>query len=161
MARYSTHTIMTAFKNQPQTGRRVAATLIDYILLFTLTFMYIYQVGERNREGTYQVTGLPALVPLIAWFLYIVVVEKMAGATLGHKITGLKVVSSDGNPLSWGQVFKRRIADILDITWCFGLLAFILVLNTEHHQRLGDIWAGTLVVDKNEEAEMPQFDFSN
>jgi uncharacterized RDD family membrane protein YckC len=64
-----------------------------------------------------------------------------------------------GNELGFGQVIKRRIADALEITWCFGLIAFILVKNTEFQQRLGDLWAKTQVVDRNEPAYIPDFEF--
>ena len=41
----------------------------------------------------------------------------------------------------------------------FGLIAFILVKNTQYNQRPGDQLAGTIVVDKIEMVQTPEFDF--
>jgi uncharacterized RDD family membrane protein YckC len=150
--------IMLYPPTKPYTGKRVGATLIDYTLTFALTFVYIYAVGTPNEEGGYSVNGFPALAPMAFWFLYFVVAEYFWQGTLGHQVFGLKVISADNRPLSFGQVLLRRIADVLEIAWCFGLIAFILVKSTEHAQRLGDLWARTLVTGKNAVAESP-FDF--
>lgn len=150
---------MTSIRTQPHIGRKAAATFIDYTLLFAFTFWYIFTVGKPDEEGVYTVSGIPALPPMLTWFLYLVVVERYSGATLGHKLFRLKVISLDGRELALGQIFKRRLADVLEITWCFGLVAFILVKSTPLHQRLGDIWAKTLVVDKSQSQQATHFDF--
>jgi uncharacterized RDD family membrane protein YckC len=140
-------------------GKRIAATLIDYFIVFGLTFVYIYQFGTPNNEGGYTVTGWLALVPIIFWFSYFIIAEAFLRGTLGHLIFDLKVVSIDSKEPSFGQIFLRRISDALEIAWCFGLIAFILVKNTQHNQRLGDIWAKTLVTGKNETFSNREFDF--
>ncbi|RYE50096.1 MAG: hypothetical protein EOP48_20385 [Sphingobacteriales bacterium] len=61
-----------------------------------------------------------------------------------------KVVSIDGSKISFGQAVKRRLCDAVEISWCFGFIAYILAKNTTHRQRLGDIWGQTVVVDKKE-----------
>jgi uncharacterized RDD family membrane protein YckC len=131
-------------------GKRVTATLIDYTLVFGLSIAYVYLFGTPNEEGGYTVSGLAALVPMVFWFLYFVIAEALLDGTFGHQLLKLKVVSINNEPLSFGQVFLRRISDALEIAWCFGLIAFILAKNTQHNQRLGDIWAKTLVIGKNE-----------
>jgi uncharacterized RDD family membrane protein YckC len=151
--------MMATKRTNPYTGRRVTATIIDYTFIFGFTFWYIFTFGNQDTEGTYTVSGLPALVPMVVWFLYLVVPEKLFSSTLGHRLCGLKIISLSGNELGFGQVIKRRIADALEITWCFGLIAFILVKNTEFQQRLGDLWAKTQVVDRNEPAYIPDFEF--
>ena len=130
--------------------RRIAATVIDYSLVFAITIYYIYVVGTPNDEGGYSVTGLPAFGPLLFWFFYFVIAEFALDGTVGHQIFHLKIVTVDNRPLTFGQVILRRISDALEISWCFGLIAFILVKNTDYNQRLGDIWAKTLVTGKDE-----------
>lgn len=150
---------MTQLMTKPYIGKKVIATLIDYTFIFAFSLFYIMTFGEPNAEGGKTIDGLPALIPELVWFLYFVVIEKYYAATLGHEIVGLKVVSIDGNKLDLIQVLKRRISDALEIFPCFGLIAYILVKNTEKNQRLGDIWAKTLVVTKNEVEKMPLFEF--
>ncbi|MBL7707548.1 MAG: RDD family protein [Chitinophagaceae bacterium] len=140
-------------------GRRVGATIIDYTLIFILTFMYIWFAGEPNEEGGRTVTGFPALVPIVFWFLYFVVIESSYSSTFGHLLVGLKVVSLDGSNVTFGQILKRRLADIIEIAWCFGLVAFLVAKGNENSQRVGDILAKTTVVGKNDSTENSEFEF--
>src|SRR5262249_30993297 len=104
----------------------------------------------------------PALVPMLFWFIYFVIAEALLNGTLGHHLFGLKVVSVLANPKpNFGQILLRRISDALEIAWCFGLIAFILVKNTQHNQRLGDLWAKTVVTGKNEAFSETTFDFES
>ncbi len=141
---------MKELTSTPKIGKRIGATLIDYGIIITFFIVYVYTFGEPNDEGGYEVTGLPALVPIGFWFVYLIVLEYNWGSTLGHLIFRLTVTDMQNGKPSFSQIFKRRICDIFDITMSFGIIAFILVKNTQHHQRLGDIWAKTLVIDKEE-----------
>ena len=143
----------------PNTGKRVAATLIDYTIMYAFTFWYILTFGEPNPEGGKTINGLPALAPMLLWLVYFIIIEKYAGATLGHMLVGLKVVSVDGTAPSLGQIIKRRLCDAIEISWCLGFIAFLIVKNSPQHQRLGDILAKTMVIGGKEEIGMPQFDF--
>ncbi len=84
----------------------------------------------------------------------------MYTGTLGHQIVGLKVLSQNNTKLTFGQILKRRIADIIEISWCFGFIAFIIAKGNENSQRLGDILAKTIVIGKSEQTEIPDFDFN-
>ncbi|WP_165501712.1 RDD family protein [Pedobacter frigiditerrae] len=137
-------------KTKYNLARKIAATIIDYTLIFAFYIWYIFEFGLPNEEGSYTISGLGALLPILVWVLYFVIAEKYCAATLGHEIVKLKVVSVDGAELSFGQVFKRRICDALEISWCFGIIAFFIAENNDKHQRLGDILAKTLVIGKND-----------
>ena len=147
------------FSNESNSSRRITATLIDYMAIMAFSAWYIMTVGKRDEEGVWVVNGLPALVPILFWFAWMIVIESVAGRTLGHEITGLKVVSMDGNKINFSQALRRRICDAVEITWCLGLIAFILVKSTKYNQRLGDIWAKCLVVDKNKQFKVTDFEF--
>jgi uncharacterized RDD family membrane protein YckC len=140
---------MTNQNNKSIIGRRIAASVIDYIVIFLLTILYIFNFGTPNEAGGYTVKGISALFPVFFWVIYLVVPEWYAGGTLGHKLVNLKVVPIRGEKISLIQVFKRRISDGLEIVWCLGLIAYMLVKNTPLNQRLGDLWAKTIVVDKS------------
>jgi len=139
--------------------RRIAATIFDYSIVYSLTFYYTKLYGDSDGNGTYTVEGLLALVPIIFWFLFIVITESFVGGTLGHLLFRLKVLSLNNRPPSFGQVVLRRISDILEIGLCFGLIAFILVKSTPLNQRLGDLWAKTLVTGEKESFVEKKFDF--
>lgn len=147
---------MTIQNNKSTPGRRIAATIIDYSVIFLLTFFYISVFGSSDIDGGNSVSGIATLPPVIFWFLYLVLPEYYAGGTLGHQLLDLKVVPLHRKKLSLTQVFKRRISDGLEITWCFGLIAYLLVKNTPLNQRLGDLWAKTIVMDKDQQNNSPQ-----
>jgi len=146
-------------KIEPNTGKRILATVIDYTVIFAFTWWFIMTFGEPNEEGGKTVSGAPALMPVMVWFGWLVITEALWGATLGHVLAGLKVVSFDGERPTFGQALLRRLSDALEIAWCFGLIAFILVKNTQSHQRLGDIWAKTYVIDSKTNLKESEFEF--
>ncbi|MHA4810127.1 RDD family protein [Flavitalea flava] len=141
------------------TSKRVGATLIDYTLFFALVIFYIVMVGTRDEEGVYRVTGIPALILFLFWFLYFVITEQYMDGTLGHQIFKLRVISRDGQPVTLGQTIIRRVCDALEISWCFGSIAFLLVKSTDQNQRLGDLLAKTRVIGKKDTAEEIKFEF--
>src|SRR5690606_27983134 len=126
--------------------KRVAATFIDFILFFSI-YLYFNSVDETIIAGmyTYQVKFL---ISVVFWLFYFPFLEWEYSATLGHKIMVLKVVSQDGNALTLKQVLKRRLADIIDLYIMYGFIAFSVAFYSKHNQRLGDLWAKTLVVNK-------------
>lgn len=146
----------TELKTEPNIGRRIIAAIIDYTIICTFFMVYVYTFGELNDEGEYSVNGLPALVPVLFWGVMTIGVEQWAGATLGNSLIGLKplsVLESDhisnfrdtSESLSLGQSVKRHLLDVIDMFF-FGLIGVITIKNTDKNQRLGDIWANTIVV---------------
>ena len=136
-------------------SRKIIATIIDYTLIFAFYIWYMFEFGQQNEDGGYSMSGLAALLPILVWVLYFVIAERFCAATLGHEIMNLKVVSLDGNPLTFSQALKRRICDAIEISWCFGLIAFLISTNNDTHQRLGDILAKTIVIGKKDTYERP------
>lgn len=108
--------------------------------------MYIMYFGQDNSEGGKTVSGLMALPIPIAWIIYFVVIEACYGATLAHQGLYLKVLTVDRNEIKWTQALKRHLLDPIDILF-YGIPAIIAIKNSDKHQRLGDMWAKTIVVD--------------
>ena len=140
-------------------NKRVTATLIDYTIVWAFAIFYIYEFGEPNDRGGYTLSGWPLMVPVLFWFVFIVIAERYMGGTLGHQLCRIKVVSVIREDMSLWRTFKRRIADCLEIGWCFGLIAYLLARNTNNNQRLGDILAKTCVIGKDDEYKELKFDF--
>ena len=94
---------MTTSITNKYIDKRIVATLIDYVIIFGMTIFYIFQVGTPNSEGDYAVSGLPALIPGIFWFIYIVLAEQYLGGTFGHLLLKLKGVSINGRKITLTQ----------------------------------------------------------
>src|SRR5947209_11722213 len=109
-------------RQEDLSGKRFASGAIDYLIIVIFFFVYVFTFGERNAAGGKTVTGLPALVPIVFWFCWLVLPEILWGATLGHYVNGLKIVSDEGQKPSFSQALRRRLCDALEISWCFGLI---------------------------------------
>lgn len=133
---------------KPNLLKRFIAGLIDYLFVYGFFFAFVYSFGKPNDEGGYSVTGILGLVPIIFWFAIVVLTEVFFGATLGNSIVGLKPKSLTKNngELSFSQSIKRHLLDPIDM-FLFGLIAIITIKNTDRNQRLGDIWAKTIVTE--------------
>lgn len=151
--------LTTQFKTEPNIGNRILAGIIDYVIICTFFFVYIYSFGEPNEDGGYTINGLPALVPILFWGIMTVGIEQFFGATLGNLLVGLKPVSirkASGSQnfgetykkLTFGQSLKRHLLDPIDMSF-FGIIGIITINNTNQNQRLGDIWANTIIVKKS------------
>lgn len=89
-------------------------------------------------------------LPLIAfWLLYFVVLEAANSCTPGHDIMKLKVFKTDGRKPGYSDVLKRRLLDTIDIFF-YGIPALITIVKTPKHQRLGDLWADTVVLKSSD-----------
>ena len=139
---------MAEYITKPNLLKRFIACLIDYLLVYGFFFAFVYSFGKPNDEGGYSVTGILSLIPIIFWFVIIVLIEVFFGATLGNSIVGLKPKSLTKNngELSFSQSIKRHLLDPIDM-FPFGLIAIITIKNTDRNQRLGDIWAKTIITE--------------
>lgn len=124
--------------------KRIISTVLDYFVFFSLLYFYINIFGSEQEDGTLVVSGLKTLPLFMFWFLYFVVMERVFGGTVSHLAFGLRVISIDGTKASFLQVVKRRTLDPLDF-FLFGLPAFIVVRYSPLSQRIGDMWANTVV----------------
>jgi uncharacterized RDD family membrane protein YckC len=136
-------------KTEPNMGKRILAGLIDYTIIYLFTFTMIFVLGEPKEEGVYSLTGAPALIPILFWLIITVGIEIGMGATLGNSIAGLKAIPMSGQnrKLTFAQSLKRHLMDPVDMLF-FGLPGIITIKNTDKNQRIGDLWAKTIVVKK-------------
>ena len=128
-------------------SRRIIAGIIDYAIIFSLTYFYIYKFGEIDSDGTYRVSGIKTLPIIIFWLIYICVIEVALKSTLGNYIVGLKPVDLHTNKsITFKQSFLRHLVDLLDMM-LFGVVAIIIIKRSKEGQRLGDLLAKTKVVE--------------
>jgi uncharacterized RDD family membrane protein YckC len=135
------------------TGSRIVAALVDVVVLAVVLLAMAAAFGDlggKSEDGTssfsVSLSGAPFLLFLLVSLAYFVLLEMVAGATLGKMVLGLRVVEADGNPCDFGSAIVRnlvRIVDWLPILYVVGLISIAV---SKKHQRLGDMAAGTVVV---------------
>lgn len=136
---------MKELQTSPNLGQRGFAAFIDYGLYFGLSYFYYYTFGEPNETGGYHMSGFAALLPFFFWFLYFPFIESFGGQTLGKRIVGIQVTKPNGSDITFTDSLKRRLLDWIDISF-MGIPALIVIKTTKKHQRLGDLWADTIVI---------------
>ncbi|TKA10108.1 RDD family protein [Actinacidiphila oryziradicis] len=68
------------------------------------------------------------------------------GRSLGKLACGLRVVRDDGGPIRFRHALVRGVVGVFEIQMSFGVIACIASLVSARGRRLGDVFAGTLVV---------------
>jgi uncharacterized RDD family membrane protein YckC len=136
----------TTYKFKTNLKKRIYATLLDYGIYVIFFFLYVDFFGHDASDGGKVVNGFLALPLLIVWFIYFVILEAFYGATPGHLVLSLKVVLLDRKEIGFEQALKRHLLDSIDILF-YGIPAIIAIRNSDRHQRIGDMWAKTIVVD--------------
>ncbi|MFA7761123.1 RDD family protein [Streptomyces sp. NRRL S-448] len=92
-----------------------------------------------------------AAVAVAGFLLFLVgvpiAVETLShGRSLGKLACGLRVVRDDGGPIRFRHALVRGAMGIVELILTFGSIACIASLVSARGRRLGDVFAGTLVV---------------
>lgn len=137
--------------------RRLAAGVMDAVLMLAGLALVVGVWGDNSAELDsgrltlgLSLSSRPFLFYCLAVFLCYVVFEGARSATPGKLALGLRVVKYDGSPCGWMAALKRSILRPVDalpivIPYLVGAAAAGLSVR---RQRLGDAFAGTLVVTK-------------
>ena len=128
--------------------KRVAAFLIDFaiILAITMTIVFVPQVLSLS-PATFLNGGISVVLftTIGLLWLYTTLLEGFNGQSIGKRITGLKVVRTDGKKMSYDHAAVRNFGKVLP------LLPFDLFfgwrLKNCNFIRYFDKFAGTTVID--------------
>ncbi len=134
-------------------GRRIVATLLDFVLLSVLIILVdsTFGINQYTSSLSY-LPGIPytsSTVVASPW-LYLVMMtyytaqEALFSTTIGKALMGLRVVLADGRPIAFRHAFVRNIVRPIDaVGGC--VLGWILAVCSSRRRRLGDHLAHTLV----------------
>ncbi|MGB3774317.1 MAG: RDD family protein [Leeuwenhoekiella sp.] len=139
-------------------GERLLGYLIDLLILgayWLASFFALAAFGiDRNHSGSvmvfFMILGIPS-------FLYFLLFETLwDGKTPGKAAINLRVVKLDGSKPGFGSFFVRWIMRIIDITLTSGGVAVFTILLNGKGQRLGDMAAGTTVINEKKKANLAE-----
>ncbi|MEV4286995.1 RDD family protein [Nonomuraea bangladeshensis] len=131
-----------------QMPSRALAIVIDLAVQVTVL------VGAYVLLGAFATVSDPAafaavMVTLMVLVMvgYPVIFESVSrGRSLGKLALGLRVVSDDGSPERFRQALFRGLAGLVEFWMLSGAPALISSLVSQRGKRLGDIFAGTIVI---------------
>lgn len=127
---------------------RALALAIDLVVIWAVYL--ILTIGVVVAAGSLDDAALAAIS--VAMFLLVLVgvpiaVETLShGRSLGKLACGLRVVRDDGGPIRFRHALVRGAMGVVEILISFGVIACIASLVSARGRRIGDVFAGTLVV---------------
>ncbi|MDB1087150.1 RDD family protein [Streptomyces sp. ACA25] len=129
----------------PSRALAIAMDLVVYVggyLLLSLTMLgAVLDLGSATAAAVQVALFLLLLVGVP------VAVETLSqGRSLGKLACGLRVVRDDGGPIRFRHALVRWLIGLVEILMTFGFLACVASLVSERGRRLGDVFAGALVV---------------
>lgn len=148
--------------------KRLLAYLLDFALLLIFLYSMKYLLYAGFAMGLEENVGLDILIISLPMLLYSLLTELwMNGQTAGKKIMGIRVISLEGGEPTLGQFILRWITKFFEWPFLFGYIAFsnstligyafvtglfgmavvIIIAVSPKNQRLGDMIAGTVVVN--------------
>jgi uncharacterized RDD family membrane protein YckC len=141
-------------------GTRLAASMLDGIILSAMVYLPLvigFMIGAVAAPGTPNDTAqfgpillvgvVLAIVGLVAWTWLTIKYVKLNGQSIAKKMLGIKVVRTDGSPISLGRLFWLRnfVNGIVSIVPLYGLVDVLFIFG-ESRQCLHDRIADTIVV---------------
>jgi uncharacterized RDD family membrane protein YckC len=143
----------------PTTGpkldnRRVLAALVDLAIVVAGTVVILFAADALSGDRGDVRGALGAVV--LGWALYYYfAMESGDGQTVGKKLMKLRVVRADGRPAGMREIAVRTVLRVVDGVGCYIVGLIVMLATGQRRQRLGDLAAGTIVVDASAPAYVP------
>ncbi|MEM7571403.1 MAG: RDD family protein [Bacteroidota bacterium] len=136
------------------TMSRVAAFALDILfvmacyLILSLIFQGLLNIDRYDWESRMRYnTVIYGFLPLFIFLTYYFLAEMLSrGQTFGKRISGLRVIRTDGKEPTPGDFLMRTFLLLPDAFFSLGVPAMLLINSTPKAQRLGDMVANTAVI---------------
>ena len=133
---------------------RFAAAILDGLIFLFMVYIPIIvtavamgAAGEDRASAAFAVGGLVTLVGLVVWSWLTIRFVLRNSQTIGKKLTRIKVVRSDGTPVSFSRIFWLRnvVNAIISIIPFYGVVEVLFIFG-QSRQCLHDKMADTIVI---------------
>lgn len=128
----------------------VTVIFLGYVLALMLWSLTLMQLDEALAAAILVIFAVGLQVGYPAIFE-----TTTRGRSLGKIVMGLRVVSDDGGPERFRQALFRALASVVEIWALAGSPAVICSLLSPRGKRLGDVFAGTVVISERGPAAAP------
>jgi uncharacterized RDD family membrane protein YckC len=129
---------------------RVLSALIDVVVVVVLYVvgLLLWALTLSDVDSALSDAVLVAFTVLALLGYPVICETAMRGKSLGKLVMGLRVVSDDGSPERFRQALFRALAGVIEIWTLTGAPAVICSLASARGKRLGDVFAGTVVLSE-------------
>jgi uncharacterized RDD family membrane protein YckC len=136
---------------------RALSVLIDVLVVFILYVIgvVLWAATLSQFDSAFSASVL-IVFTVLALVGYPTIFETATrGKTLGKMAMGLRVVSDDGSPERFRQALFRALAGVIEIWTLTGGPAVICSLISPQAKRIGDYFAGTVVISERAPRQAP------
>ena len=135
-------------------NRRVLAALVDVGIVLAGTVVILFAADALSGDSG-EIRGALGAV-ILGWALYYhFAMESGDGQTVGKKLMKLRVVRADGRPAGMREIAVRTVLRVVDSIGFYIVGLIVMLATGERRQRLGDLAAGTKIVDASATAYAP------
>lgn len=129
---------------------RAVGALIDITVMFVfyLLGLMVWAASLAQFDSALSAAVLIIFTVLVVIGYPLAFETATRGRSVGKVVMGLRVVSDDGGPERFRQVLFRALASVVEIWMFFGSPAVICSMLSPKAKRIGDIFAGTVVVSE-------------
>ena len=163
-------------------GNRFLAVAIDHAIQFTsiavVVFIFLFAAGVFNTDEPTRPDAFASDAP--NWIIAVMIIVLFLlftgyfalfewwwdGQTPGKRLMKLRVIREDGRPITLWEAIARNLLRIFDAIPGFVIpiysIGLIVVFLSNRDQRVGDLFAGTVVIrERTDEAPTFAETFSN
>lgn len=129
---------------------RALSALIDATFVFILYLIGVVLLATTLSQFDPALAGAGLIIfTVLAFVGYPLIMETSTrGRSVGKIALGLRVVSDDGGPERARQALFRALSGVIEIWMLLGGPAVICSLLSRKAKRIGDIFAGTMVISE-------------
>jgi uncharacterized RDD family membrane protein YckC len=133
-------------------GSRALALLVDYLLWMTalavllIAFAFLYYGFSQVAGASKWIVAIQSVIFFAVYIGYFIFFETLwQGQTPGKRYAKIRVIRDDGRNVGLQQAIMRSLLRTFDDILSLGV---ILILFTKQEKRLGDLVAGTIVIQE-------------
>jgi uncharacterized RDD family membrane protein YckC len=129
---------------------RAVSAMIDVTVVFIgyLIGVFLWAAALTQLDAALAAAVLIIFTVLVLVGYPLVFETATRGRSLGKMAMGLRVVSDDGGPERFRQALFRALAGVIEIYAFFGGPAVLCSLLSPKGKRVGDVFAGTVVISE-------------
>jgi len=135
-------------------NRRVLAALVDLGIVLAGSLVILFAADALSGDSG-EIRGALGAV-IVGWALYYhFALESGDGQTVGKKLMKIRVVRADGRPAEMRDIGVRTVLRVVDSIGFYIVGLIVMLATGQRRQRLGDLAAGTMIVDASAKPYAP------